>query len=156
MSYNLFMDNKELVHNIYTQLSDSRFLRTRDYKKGEIITNYIINRNYVYFLINGSANLIRTTRYGYEDLLEKYEQYDFFGDLFRNVTVNNEMSVIARSKCTVFSFDFDLVKNNPDYLNLMQLLLEVATNRIKKMNKHIEILSGKTIRDKLLDRKSVV
>ena len=32
----------------------------------------------------------------------------------------------------------------------MQLLLEVATNRIKKMNKHIEILSGKTIRDKLL------
>ena len=144
------MDNKEIVSLIYVELSQFPFLRKRNYEKGEIITNYISNRNYVYFLLSGSANLIRNTRHGQEELLEKYEQYDFFGDMFHNITLNNEMSVISKSKCSVFSFDFEQLKDNPDFYHVNQLLFELTTNKLRTMNLHTEVLSGKTTRDKLL------
>ncbi|MDI9519040.1 MAG: Crp/Fnr family transcriptional regulator [Erysipelotrichaceae bacterium] len=144
------MDNKELVHNLYLAMKKCRFVRTRNYVKGDVIANYIVNRNYVYFILSGSANLIRITRYGEDVLLEKYEEYDFFGELFHNVTLNNEMRVVARNKCTIFSFDFDIIRNDDKYLSILKLILEITTNRIKKMNTHTEILSGKTTRDKLL------
>ena len=73
-----------------------------------------------------------------------------FGELFHNVTLNNEMRVVARNKCTIFSFDFDIIRNDDKYLSILKLILEITTNRIKKMNTHTEILSGKTTRDKLL------
>lgn len=144
------MENKELVHNLYLIMKDYRFVRRKYYEKGDVIANYIINRNNVYFILSGSANLIRSTRYGVDELIEKYNEYDFFGDLFHSVTLNNEMSVVARNKCSVFSFDFDIIKNNDHYIFIQKILLEIATNKIREMNTHTEILSGKTTRDKLL------
>ncbi len=144
------MSNKDLVREIYAKLKDSPFVRNKMFEKGGIIANFIINRNNIYFILNGSAALIKNTKYGDEELLEIYERFDFFGDNFYHVSTNNEMSVIARNKCEVFFFDFNMIYKDLNYFDVLMNIYELLNLKVKEMNAHTQLLSEKTTRNKLL------
>ncbi len=144
------MNNKEIVQVLYHDLKKFHFVRRKTFTKGEIIANFIRNRDYIYFILNGSAALIRNTKYGDEELIEIYERYDFFGDNLYNIITNNEMSVVARNKCDVFYFDFKMIKNDIEFFNITNMIYEIINNKIKLMNSHMLILKKKTTRNKLL------
>lgn len=144
------MENREIVLNLYEKINNFPFVIIKEFEKDEIIANFINNRNYIYIILSGKCNLIKNSSRGEEILIEKYEEYDFFGDMFHNIILNNEMSVIAKSKCKIMYFNFDTIKNNPKLFFIYPIILDLETNKLKDMNVHTEVLSGKTIRDRLL------
>ena len=142
------MVKEEIVQRIYNLVGKSPYVRKREFEKGAIIANYISNHHYVYFLMNGEANLVRRHYGGDNQLVSKFERYDCFGDIFHDVTINNEMVVIATKRCSVLYFDYDdVVKEYPE---LARYVFEMTVENIKNMNEHISVLNQKTTRDKLL------
>ena len=95
--------------------------QVKEFAKNEIITTYIVNRNMLCVLLEGSADLIRYDFDGNQMIVEKFNKYDVFGEIFYRININNELFVKAREK-----------------------------TKISDLNLRIELLSKKTIRDKIL------
>ena len=101
------MEKNEVVHIIYKTLAKNNEIKVKTYKKDEIITNFLTNRNYIYFVLSGSCSLYRYARNGDMIFLQRYDRYDSFGDCFHNIELNSELSVVANNKVSVFFFDYD-------------------------------------------------
>lgn len=144
------MENSELVRQIYSKFKNDDFTRLKIFEKGETIANFIVNRNYIYFVLNGSAALIKNTKYGTEELIEIFDRFDFFGDNFYHVVTNNEMSVVARKRCNIFYFDFAIIKGKIEYFEMLHNIYELLNNKVKALNAHNLVMGEKTIRNKIL------
>lgn len=142
------MEKEKVVQDIYNLIGNTPYVRLRTFQKGEIIANYISNHNYLYFLMSGEANLVRSNYSGDNQLVSKFSRYDCFGDIFHEIVLNNEMVVIATKRSAVFYFDYDEIVK--EYPLLSRYVFDIAVENIKQMNAHIELLNQKTTRDKLL------
>ncbi len=149
------MDDK-LNHLYYLEdvLSNTNFVKKKTFKKGEIISTYIDKRHQYVMLIEGEADLIRYDVNGNKTIIEKYIDKDLFGDVFYTIYTNNELFVEAKKKSEVLIFNYeDLVSNfNKDskYKKVIDALFSVYTDKILVMNNRIEVLTKRTIREKLL------
>lgn len=141
------MEKKELVHKIYSEMSKNNNIKVKTFSKNQIITNFLANRNYLYFVLSGSCSLCSYSKKGELHLLQRYERYDCFGDIFHNIELNNEKSVIANTKTSVFYFDYDEMALDND---IMADLCNMIILQMRSMNDRLEVLSKKTIRDRLL------
>ena len=81
--------------------------QVKNFQKGEIITTYLVNRNQICFLIDGSADLIRYESNGTQSIIEHFENTDLFGEIFYSLTTNNELFVLAKKNCKVLFFSYD-------------------------------------------------
>ncbi|MCI5774063.1 MAG: Crp/Fnr family transcriptional regulator [Erysipelotrichaceae bacterium] len=144
------MDRSEVVHNIYKSLAQNNEIKVKTFRKEEIITNFLTNRNYIYFVLSGSCSLYRYTRNGDMVFLQRYERYDSFGDCFHNIELNSELSVVANNKVSVFYFDYDEIIADERYVHLRPVLCEACILQLRKLNERVEILAKKTIRDRIL------
>lgn len=129
--------------------------QTKEFKKGEIITTYIAKRKQLCLLINGEADLIRYDLNGNRTIVEHYSSNSVFGEIFYCVTTNNELFVEAQKKCIVSFFNYNSLENkcenNCSYHNqIFQTLPNVFLSKINSLNTRIEILTKRTIREKLL------
>ncbi len=132
-----------------------RKVTTKKFAKNEIITTYIAKRKQLCLLKSGEADLIRYDFNGNKTIVEHYIANNIFGEIFYNVTTNNELFVEARTKCEVLFFDYDFIENkctsNCSYhKKVIQTLPELLLSQINSLNTRIEILSKRTIREKLL------
>lgn len=147
----------DILNNLYDledALSQVNFVRKRIYKKGEVITTYIDKRRQFVFLISGEADLIRYDINGNKTIIEKYINKDLFGDVFNTIYTNNELLVEAKKKSEVLFFSYEDIlnyyKKDIKYKKIMENLFKVYTDKILLMNNRIEVLSKRTIREKLL------
>lgn len=133
----------------------------KTFSKGEIITTYIAKRNQICILVNGHADLIRYDFNGRKTIIEHFIQNDIFGELFYSVNTNNELFVVAGKKCDVLFLSYDNIsqkcKTKCDFheklfFNLHTLIL----NKIIDLNTRIELLTKRTIREKLLSYFSIL
>lgn len=127
----------------------------KEFDKNEIITTYIVNRNMLFILLEGSADLIRYDFNGNQTIVEKFNQYDVFGELFYRININNELFVKAREKCKILMFNYDIFekkckKNCKFHEELLIGLPNLVLTKVSDLNLRIELLSQKTIRDKIL------
>ena len=104
---------------------------------------------------SGEADLIRYDFNGNKTIVEHYLECSIFGEIFYNVTTNNELFVEAKTKCEVLFFDYSFIQNkcsaNCSYhKKVVQNLPDLLLNEINSLNMRIEILSKRTIREKLL------
>ena len=151
--------------NTYNSMNFSEFFyklsqqcvkaQKKEFKKGDIITSYIAKRRQLFILINGEADLIRYDLNGNRTIVEHYSKNNLFGEIFYNVTTNNELFVEAQKKCEVIFFNYDYLENkcelNCKYHNeILQTLPHLFLNKLNSLNTRIEILTKRTIRDKLL------
>ena len=143
------MEKKELVHKIYSEMA-SNSIKVKTYSKNQIITNFLANRNYIYFVLSGSCSLCSFSSKGELHLLQRYERYDCFGDIFHNIELNNEKSVIANTKTSVFYFDYDEIISNAEYHDIIGDICNMIILQMRTLNDRLEVLSKKTIRDRLL------
>jgi len=130
-------------------------VQVKSFEKNEIITTYIVNRNMLFVILNGSADLIRYDFNGNQTIVEKFTQYDVLGEMFYKININNELFVKAREKTTVLMFNYDIFekkckKNCKFHENLLVGLPNLVLTKVSELNLRIELLSQKTIRDKLL------
>lgn len=143
------MEKSELVNELYNMLKKKPYCKVRRFKRSEVITNYIRNREMMHCLLSGQANLVRYTRSGEEMFIEKYHRYDFFSESFHEVILNNEYSVIAKKDCTVFSINLAELKERPENTEAVVFMEEMMKIRIREISAHNTILIQRTTREKI-------
>lgn len=125
------------------------------FPKNTVITTYIRKRNLFCILLSGSADLIRYNLNGNKTIVEHFVGNDIFGEIFYTVTMNNELFVMAREDCEVLFFHYDDIYkkcNNRCKFHevLASSLPELILNKITDLNLRIELLTKRTIREKVL------
>lgn len=146
------VDISQFINDFKTNCSKTQ---TKSFSKGEIITTYLVNRNQMCILLDGSADLIRYNNNGTQNIIEHFSSNDLFGEIFYNIHTNNELFVIAKKKSEVLFFSYDYFnkkcKNNCKFHEtLTSTLPNLVLGKIVNLNIRIELLSKRTIREKLL------
>ena len=127
----------------------------KSFEKNEIITTYIVNRNQVCVVLEGSADLMRYDFNGNQMIVEKFNKFDVFGEIFYQINTNNELFVKAREKSKILIFNYDIFekkckKNCKVHQDLLIGLPNLVLTKVSDLNLRIELLSKKSIRDKLI------
>lgn len=130
-------------------------IHTKEFNKNEVITTYIEKRNQICILLSGEADLIRYDFQGNKTIIKHLSENDIFGETFYPAKTNNELFILAKKKCEVIFFSYDYINNKcKSNCKFHNYLSENITNLILKqiisLNIRIEVLTQKTIRDKLL------
>ena len=97
--------------------------------------------------------MIRYDYNGNRSIIESLEENSIFGKMFSYL--DNEVSIIATSECEILLFDYELLmkrcKNNCTcHVKIMDNILELLSSKIMSLNERVEVLSKRSIKDKLL------
>lgn len=130
-------------------------IQKKSFKKNEIITTYIAKRNQICILISGEAELVRYDYNGNKTIVEHFNKDDIFGEVFYLITTNNELSVEAKQNCEVLFLVYDNLKqkckqNCKFHETLRENLSELILHKVIILNSRIELLTKRSIRDKLI------
>lgn len=150
---NLDFDINEFINEFTNSCSR---VQIKEYEKYEVITNYIQKRNQFCMMIDGVADLVRYDYNGNKTIIENISQGDAFGEIFYNINTNNEFFVEARTKCKVLFFKYDEIKNKCKtnckfHATLVEKMPEIILNKVINLNARIELLTKRSIRDKLVE-----
>ncbi len=145
-------DIKKFSNDIINYCSKAQ---VKEFDKNEIITTYLVNRNMMFIVLEGSADLIRYDFNGNQTIIEKFNKFDVFGEIFYRININNELFVKAREKSKILMFNYDIFekkckKNCKFHEELLIGLPNLVLTKVSDLNLRIELLSQKTIRDKIL------
>ena len=130
-------------------------VQKKTFSKNEVITTYIKNRNQFCILLSGDADLVRYDLNGNRTIVEHLSKNDIFGEVFYTVTTNNELLVEARGDCEVLIYIYDHIhskckSNCKFHQHLTDFLPELILNKVIDLNMRVELLTKRSIRDKLL------
>lgn len=130
-------------------------VQKKTFSKNEIITSYIKKRNQFCILVSGNADLVRYDLNGNRTIVEHFSKNDVFGEVFYTITTNNELLVEAREKCEVLFYIYDDIhskcRNNCKFhQELSEDLPELILSKVTDLNMRIELLTQRSIRDKLI------
>ncbi len=130
-------------------------IQKKTFLKNEIISSYIKKRNQFCILITGNADLVRYDFNGNRTIVEHFTKNDIFGEVFYSITTNNELLVEARETCDVLFYHYHDIynkcKNNCKFhQKLSANLPELILSKVMNLNMRIELLTKRTIRDKLI------
>lgn len=149
---NLDFDIKEFIQDFCHGCTK---VQIKHFQKGEVITNYIQKRNQFCMLISGSADLVRYDLNGNKTIIERISEGDAFGEIFYTINTNNELFVEAKKNSSVLFFKYDDIKNKCKsdckfHEVLTEKLPEIILNKVIDLNTRIELLTNRSIRDKLI------
>ena len=145
--------NIEEFINTFSESCEKCFIK--QFKKSDTITTYIEKRNQICILVDGEADLIRYDFNGNKTIIGHFRKNDVFGETFYPAKTNNELFVLAKKKCSVLFFNYDIIeakckKRCQIHEELLYSINSIILNEIIKLNTRVEVLTQKTIRDKLL------
>ena len=131
------------------------------FSKNEIITSYIAKRNQFCILLSGSADLIRYNLNGTKTIVEHFSNSDIFGELFYTITTNNELFVVAKEHSEVLFFTYNDIerkcKSNCKFHSILsESLYKLILEKMIHLNSRIELLTKRTIREKLITYFSIL
>lgn len=126
---------------------------TLSFKKNMTILGSVKQENIIGIVINGYIQIIKTDYNGNRTIMEELFEEDIFGSSISSIK-NNEYSIITKedSKIVIIYFD-EIINNDLNYVYFNQFLknlLKIITKKINSNNDRMEILTNKTIRNKLL------
>lgn len=150
------------INSFFETFSQScKNVQKKSFSRGEIITSYIEKRNQFCILLNGEADLVRYDLNGNKTIIEHFSKNDVFGEVFYVVTTNNELSVEAKKRCEVLFFSYDNIhtkckSNCKFHQTLAENLPEIILHKVTDLNTRIELLTKRTIREKLIGYFSII
>lgn len=153
------MVNCELFNNVseeeFQKIYKCFNMRNIFFKKDQNILSNIQNAGTIGIVILGDAQLVRLDYNGTRTLLQEYSTGDVFGGIFSNIS-NGEISVQAKTDTEILFLDYDHIinrckKNCPFHNTVIQNMVQILSKKISIQNERIEILTKRTIRDKLLE-----
>lgn len=123
------------------------------YKKDRTILSNMINLEVIGIMIEGTANMIRYDYNGNRTILEKLERDSVFGEVFSYL--GNDISIVATSDCEILFIDYQhLIKRCKKsclcHSLLIDNVLQILSKKIIDLNERLEVLSKRSIRDKIL------
>lgn len=127
---------------------------TNNYKAGSIITEFGTNNKVVGIVISGELDVIREDEYGDITILEKLTDNSIFAE---QLTYSNSDYIYVKSKTNstiiILHYDFILKKcarNCENHNILVTRIAELLINKSNLLTQRIDLLSRKTIEDKIL------
>ena len=130
-------------------------VQKKTFEKNEVITSYIQKRNQFCILITGNADLVRYDLNGNRTIIDHFTNNDVFGEVFYDVTTNNELLVEAKSKCEVLIYSYQNIhykckQSCKFHQKLTEYLPELILDKVTSLNMRVELLTKRSTRDKLL------
>ena len=156
------MRNELELTDFFEEFSNNcKNVQKKFFQKSQIITSYIQKRNQICVLLSAEAALDRYDLNGGKSIIEHYTKNDIFGEAFYIVTVNNELLVEAKKNCEVLFFSYNNIyercKQNCKFHQLLtEKFCRIVVNKVTNLNTRIEVLTKRTIRDKLLGYFSIL
>lgn len=129
-------------------------VRQASFQKGQTITTYHNRLQEIGVLLSGQAHLYCIDYDGAYTLLERFENGELFGELFALPLSNLEYIVEADGACEVLFISYNsLIKRCPKacahHSRLVDNLFRLSTRKTQILSFRINLLSSKTIRQKL-------
>ena len=125
-----------------------------DFNKNEMILKKVKNTNFIGIIVNGLIQIIKTDYNGNRIIIEELGGNEIFGSKISSLN-NIEYSIITKEETKIIIFDYYQIINKNSkskyYNQFIKNLLEIIINSINEKNNRIEILTKKTIRNKLLE-----
>lgn len=119
------------------------------FKKDHIIFSNLAENDLIAVVLSGIASIIKYDYSGNRNIIDNLEYDDVFGKPFSYT--NTDMSVIAASDCEILFLDYTILLNNQnEYRKINENINSIVTNRINRLYEKVELLSKRTIKDKLL------
>lgn len=119
------------------------------FKKEHIIISNLVDDDLIGVILNGKASIVNYGYKGNRDIIDNLEYDDVFGKPFFNI--NSDVVIIAATDCEVLFIDYHLlISQGFKYDKINYNINRLLTNKIYNLYDKIEILSKRTIREKLL------
>ena len=132
---------------------------TFNFQKHNTILEKIKNDNFIAIIIDGSVQIIKTDYNGNRTIIEELEENNMFGSKISSLN-NSEYSVETKEDTKIIIIDYESIinnnSNNKYHNQFIKNLLEIIIDSISDKNNRIEILTKKTIRNKLLEYFKIV
>lgn len=150
---NLF---KDISIDEYKSLLACLNARTKQFKPGSTICDYDQGFHDIGIIGKGSASVVRYEFNGARTILERLGPQDIFGHLLSyEGSEHAGISVISDSLCEIMFIQYTTVgspchKSCAYHHQLTQNLLDLITERALSLSRRVEVLSQRTIREKLI------
>ncbi len=113
------------------------------------------NNNTIGIIDSGIVQIIRNDYNGDRVLVEELSKNQIFGARISSIT-SNDYEVVSVSPCKITFVDFneiysERIKKLPSFKQLQENLIHIMSDIILKRNERIQVLSQKTIRERLLE-----
>lgn len=151
------------MNNLFENISRSnqeKLLKTLEattiiYPKGVDILSTVNDVNLIGIIDYGFVQITKDDYNGNRIIMEDLKDGDIFGSITFPL-LNQEYNLITREETKITIIDYDRVLNSTEirysyYHQFIKNLLKIVSNKIMEKNERIEILTKKTIRDKLLE-----
>lgn len=149
---NLFAEitpkNKEKLFRIFRA-------STVKFTKGLNIIDYMDRVNSIGVIEYGTIDIVVTDYEGNTTLIDELGTNDIFGSMIYSNVLNSECSIVTKEDTLITFIDYKEITNaefvrSEFYINFVQNLMSIIFEQISIKNNRIEVLSKKSIRDKLL------
>lgn len=140
----------ELINIVGNKTKINKF----KYKRDETISAFLPNRKQLCIVIDGSADLVRYDANGNKNIIERFVTGDVFGEIFHSKIGVNELCVFASSNTTIVKIDYNAIVNydfgEENNKRLKEIFINLTLKKSISQNIRIEILSKRSMRDKIL------
>ena len=145
---------KGLTEDEFEKIEKCFNMKRIAFKKDQTILSNAKNSGTVGVVVSGDIQLVRIDYMGNRTILAEYQEGDVFGDVFSNIS-SIESSVISKTNSEIIFIDYDHIinrcKKNCSYHNtVVENMVQILAKRISIQNERIEVLTKRSIRDKLL------
>ena len=149
----LVIDMNELFESI-DEASKNRLLQimeayNRKYDKNSIILSSVKNDDIICILLSGHVQIIKNDISGDVTIIEDIKDNGIFGAISANIS-SPDYEIITKEESNIIIIELDNIIKDCDNQIFLKNLLAIFYKKIKEFNNRIEILTNKTIRDKLL------
>lgn len=146
---------KNISEEKINELLKNSVARKITFQKDNIIFSKLVDDDLIGIILSGNANIVKYEYNGNRVILDNLEYDAIVGRPFLNF--DNDVSIVASSDCEVLFLDYSyLMKNSTLYHEINNNIIEMLGKMIQKLNERVEILSKRSIREKLLCYFSIV
>lgn len=128
---------------------------TKNYDSGEIVCFFDDEDKGIGIIESGEAQVIRSLPNGSQTILEYLTAGDIFGQLFYFYAGRENISVETTDKCEILFIDYEHIVKRcsracPHHSQLVHNVLCMISEKTQSICEHLEVLSQRSIRDRLL------
>lgn len=149
---NLF---KDISMEEYRQLLPCLNARDKTFQAGETICTYGSDFHDIGIIGTGTASVVRYEYNGARTILERLGPQDIFGQLLSCGCGDTGLSVICDTPCQAMFIQYGKISSPccsacSHHHQLTKNLLELISERAVSLSRRVEVLSRRTIREKLI------
>ena len=128
---------------------------TFTYKSDKTILSTLKHENIIGIILEGSIQIAYNNYNGDKIIVENLEEGDSLGTMFLPIT-KDDYEITTKNDTKIAIIDYKNIINNSFYnysyyCEFINNLLNLMTSKMQEKNERIELLSKKTIRNKLLE-----